>query len=163
MEREKRYLHILSRIELLLKDHLNIDRNPEPKVKLSNKKLKHIINQKKKVRASAELAAIYRVSIRYINKIYYNYINYSKTELYKKGGKKKIIDRDTEMLIIGINDTHPLLGLMAIENYFIDSGIKVSHNIIYRVLLKYGMVDQSKNTKKQRKYVKYERKYSNTL
>ena len=84
-------------------------------------------------------------------------------ELYKKGGKKKIIDRDTEMLIIGINDTHPLLGLMAIENYFIDSGIKVSHNIIYRVLLKYGMVDQSKNTKKQRKYVKYERKYSNTL
>ena len=80
---------MLSRIEFLFKDHLNIDRNAQPKVKLNNKKLKYIINQKKKGRASAELAAIYRVSTRYINKIYYNYINYSKIELYKTGRREK--------------------------------------------------------------------------
>ena len=34
---------------------------------------------------------------------------------------------------------------------------------MYRVLLKYDMVDQSINKKKQTKYVKYERKHSNAL
>ena len=65
-----------------------LDRNPKPKVKLNNKKLEYIINQKKKGISSAELASIYRVSTRYIKKIYYNYINYGKTELYKTGRKK---------------------------------------------------------------------------
>ena len=154
---------MLSRIEFLFKDHLNIDRNSKPRVKLNNKKLKYIINQKKKGISSAELAAIYRVSTRYINKIYYNYINYGKTELYKTGRKEKVIDQDIEELIIGIRNDYPLSGPMAIENYLMESGIKVSHNIIYRVLLKYNMVDQSMNRKKQRKYAKYEREHSNTL
>ena len=154
---------MLSRIEFLFKDHLNIDRNSKPRVKLNNKKLKYIINQKKKGISSAELAAIYRVSTRYINKIYYNYINYGKTELYKTGRKKKIIDQEIEELIIGIRNDYLLSGHMAIENYIKESGIKVSHNIIYRVLLKYNMVDENHNKKKQRKYVKYEREHSNTL
>ena len=111
-----------------------------PKVKLNNKKLKYIINQKKKGISSAELAAIYRVSTRYINKIYYNYINYNKTELYKTGRKTKVIDEYTEELIIDARNNHPLSGPMAIENYLMESGIKVSHNIIYRILLKYDMV-----------------------
>ena len=85
-------------------------------MKLNNKKLKYIINQKKKGISSAELAAIYRVSTRYINKIYYNYINYGKTELYKPGRKEKIIDQEIEELIIGIRKDYPLSGPMAIEN-----------------------------------------------
>ena len=139
---------MLSRIEFLFKDHLNIDRNSKPRVKLNNKKLKYIINQKKKGVSSAELAAIYRVSTRYINKIYYNYINCNKTELYKPGRKIKVIDEYTEKLIIGIRNDYPLSGPMAIENYLMESGIKISHNIIYRVLLKYNMVDENHNKKK---------------
>ena len=41
---------MLSRIEFLFKDHLNIDINSKPRVKLNNKKLKYIINQKKEGR-----------------------------------------------------------------------------------------------------------------
>ena len=65
--------------------------------------------------------------------------------LYKTGRKTKVIDEYTERLITGIRDTHPLSGPIAIENYLMESGIKVSQNIIYRVLLKYNMVDQSIN------------------
>ena len=147
---------MLSRIEFLFKDHLNIDRNSKPRVKLNNKKLKYIINQKKKGVSSAELAAIYRVSTRYINKIHYNYINCNKTELYKAGRKEKVIDEGIEELIIRIRDNYQLSGPLAIENYIKESGIKVSYNIMYKVLLKYGMVDENHNKKKQRKYVKYE-------
>jgi transposase InsO family protein len=78
-------------------------------VKLNNKKLKYIINQKKKGVSSAKLTAIYRVSTRYINKIYYNYINYNKTELYKTGRKTKVIDEYTEELIIRIRTNHLLI------------------------------------------------------
>ena len=52
---------------------------------------------------------------------------------------------------------------MAIENYLMESGINVSHNIIYRVLLKYNMVYENHNKKNQKKYVKYEREHSNSL
>ena len=34
---------MLSKIEFRFKDHLNIDRNPKPRVKLNNKKLKYIV------------------------------------------------------------------------------------------------------------------------
>ena len=115
---------MLSRIEFLFKDHLNIDRNSKPKVKLNNKKLKYIINQKKKGTSSAELAAIYRVSTRYINKIYYNYINCNKTELYKPGRKEKVIDQGIEELIIGIRNDYPLSGPMAFQEYLNSNGIK---------------------------------------
>ena len=95
---------MLSRIEFLFKEHLNKDRNPKPKVKLNNKKLKYIINQKKKRTSSAELAAIYRVSTRYINKIYYNYINYSKTGLQSPGRKTKVIDEGCVQYLNAIRD-----------------------------------------------------------
>ena len=96
---------------------------------------------------------------------------YKWKEQFLEGGRKglegkdpdKAIDEYTEELIIGIRNDYPLSGPMAIENYLMESGIKVSHNIIYRVLLKYNMVDENHNKKKQRKYVKYEREHSNTL
>ncbi len=34
--------------------------------------------------------------------------------------------------------------------------MKISHNIIYRILLKYNMVNEDINKKNKRKYVKYE-------
>ena len=77
-------------------------------MKLNNKKLKHIINQRDKCRSSTELASIYRVSTRYTNKFYYNYINYDKTELYKTGRKEKVIDQGIEELIIRIREDYPL-------------------------------------------------------
>ena len=86
-------------------------------MKLNDKKLKYIINQKKKGISSAELAAIYSVSTNYINKIYYNYINCNKTELYKRVWKTKAIDEYPEELIIGIRNDYPLSGPMAFQEY----------------------------------------------
>ncbi len=60
-------------------------------MKLNNKQLKYIIKQKEKGESSSRLAFIYKVSVRYINKIYYNYLEYGKTTLYKTGRKPKII------------------------------------------------------------------------
>ncbi|SMD30793.1 DDE-type integrase/transposase/recombinase [Picrophilus oshimae] len=132
-------------------------------MKLNNNQLKYIIKQKEKGESSTKLAFIYKVSVRHINKIYYNYLKYGKTTLYKTGRKPKIIDKNTENLIINIRNNHPLSGPVAIEKYLIKMGIKVSHNIIYKILLKYNMVNEDLNKKDQRKYVKYEREYSNSL
>ncbi len=64
---------IVSRIEFLYK-HYNIEKRIKEKVKLSNKKIKYIIKQKENVEPSKRLAFIYVVTVRYINKIYYNYL-----------------------------------------------------------------------------------------
>ena len=93
-------------------------------MKLNDKKLKYIINQKKKGIPSAELVAIYSVSTNYINKIYYNYTNCNKTELYKRVRKTKAIDEYPEELIIGIRNDYPLSGPMAFQEYLNSNGIK---------------------------------------
>ena len=79
-------------------------------MKLNNKKLKYIIKQKENGESSTKLAFIYNVSVRYINKIYYNYLKYGKDTLYKTGRKTKIIDKYIENLIIKIRNDYPLSG-----------------------------------------------------
>ena len=61
----------------------------EEKVKLNNKKIKYIIKQKEKGESSKKLAIIYGVTVGYINKIYFSYLEYGKDELYKTGRKNK--------------------------------------------------------------------------
>ncbi len=39
---------MLSRIEFLFKDYLNIDRNAKPEMRLNSRKLKYFINEKKR-------------------------------------------------------------------------------------------------------------------
>ena len=68
-------------------------------MKLNNKKIKYIIKQKEKGESSKKLAIIYGVTVRYINKIYFNYLEYGKDELYRTGRKKKDIDTNTEELV----------------------------------------------------------------
>ena len=132
-------------------------------MKLNNKKIKYIIKQKEKGESSKKLALIYGVTVRYINKIYYNYLEYGKDGLYRTGRKPKSIDSNTEELVINIRDNYPLAGPLPIEKYLKNKGIEISHNIIYRILLKYNMVNEDINKKNQRKYLKYERKHSNSL
>ncbi len=131
-------------------------------MKLNNKKIKYIINQKNKGESSSKLAKIYNVSTRYINKIYYNYNTLGKDTLYRTGRKEKDII-EYEDIIINIRNNNPLSGPLSIEKYLLNKGIKISHNIIYKVLLKKNMVNEDINKKNQRKYIKYERKHSNSL
>ncbi len=97
---------MISRIEFLYKDY-NIEKRIKEKVKLNNKKIKYIIKQKEKGISSRELAFIYGVTVRYINKIYYNYSKYGEAPLNKTGRKIKYIDNNTEELIIDIRNNHP--------------------------------------------------------
>ena len=150
---------MISRIEFLYK-HYNIEKRIQEKVKLNNKKIKYIIKQKEKGESSKKLAIIYGVTVRYINKIYFNYLEYGKDELYKTGRKTKSIESNTERLVINIRNNYPLSGPLPIEKYLKNKGITISHNIIYRILLKYNMVNEDINKKNQRKYLKYEREHS---
>ena len=68
---------MISRIEFLYK-HYDIEKRIQEKVKLNNKKIKYIIKQKEKGESSKKLAIIYGVTVRYINKIYFNYLEYGK-------------------------------------------------------------------------------------
>ena len=70
---------IMSRIEFSY-EYYNIKKELKKRWSLNYKKLKYITNEKKNGRPSAELAAIYRASTMYINKIYYNHTNYRNHE-----------------------------------------------------------------------------------
>ena len=50
-----------------------------------------------------------------------------------------------------------------IGKYLKKINIIISKNSIYKILLSLNMVNEDKNKKKQRKYVKYERSNSNSL
>jgi hypothetical protein len=53
--------------------------------------------------------------LRYINKIYYNYLKCGKNTLYITGRKKKNMNNNMDSVIINIRNSKPLSGPIAIN------------------------------------------------
>jgi hypothetical protein len=82
---------------------------------------------------------------------------------YEKYCKVKWVRSNDINRVIKIKEEYPLSGPERIRKYLLKLNIKLSKNSIYRILLSLNMVDNNKNKKNQRKYVKYEREHRNSI
>jgi len=132
--------------------------------KLTNKKIRWIVRQLNKGTPVKEIAAVMRVTPR---RIYQLKKQYEETgnipELKQPGRKPKQIDSDTERIVLEAYQKYKL-GPVPLEKLIErDYGIHIPHNTIYKVLLKHGLVEESMNKKKRRKWVRFERIHSMSL
>ena len=93
--------------------------------------------------------------------IYREYKLEGNVELKNPGRKKDPITEEMKMLVYDIRKGHPRSEELSIEKYLKEKGIKISHNKIHEILKEDGMVMENLNKKKQRKWVRWERKHSN--
>ena len=131
-------------------------------MKLNDKKIKYIIREKIKRRSSTEIAKEMKISTGYVNYIYKKYKENGEYIIDNKGKPKIITDNEIDT-VKNIKIKYTLSGPERIRKYLKKINIIISKNTIYKILLSLNMVNEDKNKKKQRKYVKYERSNSNSL
>ena len=130
-------------------------------MKLNEKKIKYIIREKNKRRSSTEIAREMKITTRYVNYIYKKYRDNGEYTIGKRK-HRELNSKDIET-VKKIRYEYPMSGPERIRKYLKRKGIIIAKNNIYRILLSLNMVDNSNNKTKQRKYIKYERKHSNSL
>ena len=128
---------------------------------LSLEKKQWIIRRKNDGKLTdTQIAMSQGISRRYVLKLW---------SIYKKEGLlEKQLGRPEEQLPLAIREQIMSLrkkghGIRRIEGLLKIGGINVSHNKIHKLLTRLGMVNQEPKKARRNKYVRWERKHSNSL
>ena len=78
------------------------------------------------------------------------------------GRKPKLLSPEIEQLIL-VQHRKTLCGAVNLEKVLREKKIKVSHNKIHAVLKKHGLAETQPSKSKRRKWVRWERRHSNSL
>jgi transposase InsO family protein len=92
---------------------------------------------------------------------------YHKTGVYpfpsKSGRKSSPIAPEDKQLILETRKKHPLAGALALEKILDAQGVHIPHNRIHRILKEQGLAKDEPKKQRRRKWIRYERRYSNSL
>lgn len=133
--------------------------------KLNQKKIRWIVREMdKEERSVYRIAKTMRVTPQWIREIHRTY---HKTGDYpypqRSGRKPQSISDEERTLILETRKNHPLSGAVALEKLLDSHGVHIPHNRIHRILKEEGLALDEPRKQRRRKWVRYERRYSNSL
>ena len=134
--------------------------------KLDSSKVEWIIKEKRKNAASnKEIAAKMNVSVRWVQKLHKRYKDADKMVYPAPMGRpKKSAPGRLEHSVILSAIANEIRGTATLERVIRSSvGMYIAHNFIHKVLKDAGFVDTNQNKSKRRKWIRYERTYSNSM
>jgi putative transposase len=133
-------------------------------VKLSNLKIRWLIQEKRKGRGSGELALIQKVTRRRVEQLWQVYrLTGALPTLKKPGRPKRSSDLKEAAIILETYQQHQL-GAVNLENIIkVKLGVHVPHNRIHEVLRVNGKAVAQPNKQRRRSWVRYERQHSMSL
>ena len=115
-------------------------------------------------RSVYRIARIQDVSPRWVRELYQFY---QQTGTYrypqKPGRKPKPLSQEQQDIILEIRKSHPLSGALAIEKLLDAQDMHIPHNRIHRFLKEQGLAADHPKKQRRRRWVRYERRYSNSL
>ena len=153
---------MLSRNYFLLE---NKESNFEYMRKLNQKKIKWIVREMdKRERSVYRIAKMMGITPQWAREIYHTYHKTGAYPFPQKPGRKPMqISSEEKHLILKTREEHPLAGALAIERILDEKGVHVPHNRIHRFLKEQGLSQDEPEKQKRRKWIRYERRYSNSL
>ena len=96
-----------------------------------------------------------------------SYQTYQKTKQFpfpqKPGRKPRLVSIEERNLVIETRRDYPLSGAIALEKILDSRGIHIGHNRIHRILKEEGFAQDEPRKQRRRKWIRYERRYSNSL
>ena len=133
--------------------------------KLNQKKIRWIVKEMDK-----EERSVYRIAktmnvtpqwVREIHRVYH------KTKQYpypiKSGRKPRSISDEERTLVLDTRKEHPISGAIALEKILDSQGVHIPHNRIHRIFKEEGFAQDEPRKQRRRKWIRYERRYSNSL
>jgi len=132
--------------------------------KLNQRKIRWIIREmEKEERSVYRIAKLQNISSRWVRELYHSYQETGEYPYPDKSGRKpRPISRVERQIVLDVRDEHPLCAV-TLEKILAYRGTNISHNRIHKILKKEGLAMNHPKKQKQRKYVRYERKHSNSL
>ncbi|MGF3573735.1 MAG: DDE-type integrase/transposase/recombinase, partial [Candidatus Bathyarchaeia archaeon] len=132
--------------------------------KLNQQKIRWIIKQIDKQELSTyRIAKTQNITPRWARELHTKFHTIYRYPYPKKPGRKtKPITEEEKKTILKIHKQHPLNAL-TLEKILDEQGIHIGHNRIHKILKQEGLTKDEPHKQRRRKWVRYERKYSNSL
>jgi len=132
--------------------------------KLNQQKIRWIINQVDKGEQSIyRIAKTQQITPRWTRELHHQYHTKHKYPYPKKSGRKpRPISKEEKTNVLRIRQQHPL-SAVTLEKILNEQGIHIGHNRIHRILKEEGLAKDEPHKQRRRTYIRYERRYSNSL
>ena len=131
--------------------------------KLNQKKIKWIVKEvTKRDQGVWTIAQTQNITKQHAYRVYKKYKHVNEPKLLSCGRKPRPINEEERKLVVDTFNEFRV-GATMIEEILDEKGIHINHNRIHRILLKEGLAKQEQRKKNRRKWVRYERKHSNSL
>jgi putative transposase len=132
--------------------------------KLNQQKIRWIIKEiDKRERSTYRIAKTQDITPRWARSLHKNFHTAHQYPYPRKSGRKpKPILEEEKRIVLEIRKQHPL-NAVTLEKILAEQGIHIGHNRIHQILKQEGLVKDEPHKQRRRKWVRYERRYSNSL
>jgi len=133
--------------------------------KLNNRKLRWTLKELEKGELSVSaIARQHGITPQWARKLRVKYrgIPINKVQLRRRGRKPMPISTQEVRIVRKTKDRYDH-GAVIIQNILAENGIKMAHNRIHHILVQEGLARKDSKKSRQRKWVRWERRYSNSM
>jgi putative transposase len=132
--------------------------------KLTQQKIRWIIKEvDKEERSTYRIAKTMNITPQWTRELHRSFHTLHQYPYPKKPGRKpKPIPEEEKRIVLEIRKQHPL-NAVTLEKILNEQEIHIGHNRIHRILKEEKLVKDEPHKQRRRSWVRYERKYSNSL
>ena len=132
--------------------------------KLNQQKIRWIIKELDKgERTTYRIAKTMNITPQWTRELHRQYHTTSQYPYPKKSGRKPRPTTEAEKkTVLELRNQHPL-NAVTLEKILAEQGIHIGHNRIHQILKQEGLAKDEPHKQRRRKWVRYERRYSNSL
>jgi putative transposase len=132
--------------------------------KLNQQKIRWIIDQVDKgERSTYRIAKTMDITPQWTRELHYKFHTTHRYPYPRKSGRKpRPISEEEKTNVLQIRQQHPL-SAVTLEKILNEQGIHIGHNRIHRILKEEGLAKDEPHKQRRRTYIRYERRYSNSL
>ena len=145
------------------KDYLKLYRSAKQMKKaLTQKQIKYAIDQYQKLKRTADIAVELNVTQRRIQQRLAEFRKTGKHHVQGKAGRGRVLPTTAEtQTVLDAHKQEPVGVIRTVQN--IQANHNISYRRIYKIMKSHGLVIANEKKSKKRKYVRFERKYSNAM
>jgi len=132
--------------------------------KLNQRKVKWIIREiDKEQRSIYRIAKTMDITPQWARELHHRFHKLHQYPYPKKPGRKpRLISEEEKKIVLKIRQHHPL-SAVTLEKILDEQGVHIGHNRIHKILKNEGLAKDEPHKQRRRKWVRYERRYSNSL
>ena len=134
-----------------------------PRIKMTGRKIRYIIRQRKKGASPSKTATEMKITPRYERMLWARYKQTDKLPVRGISGRpKKQVTEDVAAKVLAQYKEMPA-GVVRLAQRIKENDQEISYSSVYRILTAENLVTRSPAKSKKRKWVRYERKHSNSM